>query len=103
MNNSKTESDYKIITNKLDFMENVLDDPKQGYPEDFQFGELQYPTAKQVQAQQKKLFDDMTLTEALELVLDLAKESRPNYSTDQYYKGKYDIAISKVKSFIHQL
>ena len=91
MNNSKTESDYKIITNRLDFMEQILDNTSS------------YPTAKQVQAQQRKLFDDMTLTEALELVLDLAKESRPNYSTDQYYKGKYDIAISKVKSFIHQL
>ena len=41
MNNSKTESDYKIIRNKLDFMEQILDNTSS------------YPTAKQVQAQQK--------------------------------------------------
>jgi len=112
MSDSETQSDYKIIKTKIDLMEDMLDnhiknngyptleqvDPKKGHPEDFQFGELQYPTSEKTQKQ-----NTMSLSQALELVLEMAENGRKNYSPDSLYRSKYDTAIAKVKHFNKQL
>ena len=89
MSDSETQSDYKIIESKIDFMEKILDN----YIEN-----NGYPTSKQIQEQ-----NTMSLNQALELVLEMAEKGRENYSPDSLYRSKYDSAIAKVKHFHKQL
>jgi len=89
MSDSETQSDYKIIETKIDFMEKMLDDYIKNNG---------YPTIKQIQEQ-----NTMSLNKALELVLEMAENGRVNYTPDSLYKSKYDTAIAKVKHFNKQL
>ena len=89
MSNSETQSDYKIIETKINLMENMLDNYIENNSQS---------TTEQTQSQ-----NEMSLAEAVELVLDMAEHSRENYSSDSHYRSKHDTAIAKVKHFNKQL
>ena len=94
MSDSETQSDYKIIETKIDFMEKMLDDYIKNNG---------YPTIKQIQAQDPKA---MTLRQALNIVLKLAEGTMPDVSkaiTDDPRCFKTINAITKVKNFTQQL
>ena len=87
MNDSETQSEYKIIETKLNEMERVLDN----YIE-----KTSYPTIKQIQAQNIK---SMSLRQALNIVLELVE----NTINDEPKCVTRSNAITKVKNFIQQL
>ena len=89
MSDSETESDYKIIETKIDFMEKMLDNHIKNNG---------YPTLEEIQKR-----NTMSLSQALELVLEMAENGRENYTPDSLYRSKYDTAIAKVKHFNKQL
>lgn len=89
MSDSETQSDYKIIKTKIDLMEDMLDNHIKNNG---------YPTLEETQKQ-----NTMSLSQALELVLEMAENGRKNYSPDSLYRSKYDTAIAKVKHFNKQL